>query len=98
MVSFSIDSALHSTKKSVNLKASIPSKLKTISKMKADEILNRNDLPVHKRLGKSSTSAATSQYVDSTISKRLGRVNIDKPAQKSSKAGSVFDRLGYNNS
>ncbi|XP_065357916.1 uncharacterized protein C19orf47 [Calliphora vicina] len=96
-----MNSKLHSTKKSINLKASPPSKLKTISKMKADEVLNRHDLPVHKRLGRSSPSAAkssssTSSSNVSTISKRLGRVNIDKSSPKNSRASSVFDRLGYN--
>lgn len=69
--------------------------------MKADELLNRHDLPVHKRLGKSSptsskSSTTTSSSTVSSISKRLGRVNIEKSSPKGGKSGSVFDRLGYN--
>ncbi|XP_023300208.2 uncharacterized protein C19orf47 homolog [Lucilia cuprina] len=94
-----LNAKLHSTKKSLNLKASPPSKMKTLSKMKADEVIQRHDLPVHKRLGKSSpittksssTSSSNSSNV-SNISKRLGRVNIEK---SSPKTASVFDRLGY---
>ncbi|KAM7354472.1 uncharacterized protein ACRADG_006121 isoform 1-T1 [Cochliomyia hominivorax] len=96
-----LNSKLHATKKTLNLKSSPPSnKLKNLSKMKADELINRHDLPVHKRLGKSSPSANTNKSSStgsvSSISKRLGRVNIEKSSPKNGKSGSVFDRLGYN--
>lgn len=107
-----IDTVLHTTKKTYNLKAAgsgsaksrlSPVKIKSI-RLKSDEILMRQELPVHRRLGgPCNISSTTSQGKSvSALSKRIGKVNISKnspalqrnPQQKSS--ASVFDRLGFN--
>ncbi|XP_030377296.1 uncharacterized protein LOC115626161 [Scaptodrosophila lebanonensis] len=101
-------SKLHATRKTYNLKASptkkvvarlSPVKGKTI-RMRSDEILSRQDVPVHKRLGVHPMTSA--KPVDRPreramfAQRRNTSVHIgNKPKGQGS---SVFDRLGFNNS
>ncbi|XP_018787087.1 PREDICTED: uncharacterized protein C19orf47 [Bactrocera latifrons] len=107
-----LNTILHTTKKTYNLKAASninaksrisPVKAKSL-RLKSDEILMRQELPVHRRLGGASNicSSTTQGKSVSALTKRVGRVNISKKSspiqrrpQKSS-ASSVFDRLGFN--
>ncbi|EDW46000.1 GM10268 [Drosophila sechellia] len=112
-------SKLHATKKTYNLKASparkpqarlSPVKGKTI-RMRSDELFSRQDtMPVHRRLGKTATSAPLrappapphrqqrpepqKKYVPP---RRHNSMNAGHSRQRDQN-GSVFDRLGFNNS
>ncbi|EDX04884.1 GD23873 [Drosophila simulans] len=112
-------SKLHATKKTYNLKASparkpqarlSPVKGKTI-RMRSDELFSRQDtMPVHRRLGKTATSAPLrappapphrqqrpepqKKYVPP---RRHNSMNAGHSRQRD-QSGSVFDRLGFNNS
>lgn len=92
-----LNSKLHTVKKPVNFKASPPSKVKALPKMKAD--LSRRDIPVHKRLGNMSSVKSSSPTSSvSAISKRLGKVHVASSTITQAKGtkASVFDRLGFN--
>ncbi|XP_011191154.2 uncharacterized protein C19orf47 [Zeugodacus cucurbitae] len=107
-----LNTILHSTKKTYNLKAASningktrisPVKAKSI-RLKSDEIIMRQELPVHRRLGGGSNISSTTTHGKSmsSLSKRVGKVNISKKSsttqrkpQKQSES-SVFDRLGFN--
>ncbi|XP_036321796.1 uncharacterized protein C19orf47 homolog isoform X2 [Rhagoletis pomonella] len=107
-----LNTVLHTTKKTYNLKAASsanaksrlsPVKIKSM-RLKSDEILMRQELPVHRRLGGPSNISSTTMQgkTVSALSKRIGNVNISKNSptlqrktQQKSYA-SVFDRLGFN--
>ncbi|CAD6997895.1 uncharacterized protein LOC101457644 isoform X2 [Ceratitis capitata] len=103
-----LNNILHTTKKTYNLKAATninsksrisPVKVKSL-RLKSDEIMMRQELPVHRRLGGGSNTSTSAKSM-SALSKRVGKVNISKnsstiqrmPKQKNST--SVFDRLGF---
>ncbi|XP_054745004.1 uncharacterized protein C19orf47 homolog [Anastrepha obliqua] len=107
-----LNTILHTTKKAYNLKAASnsspksrvsPVKIKSI-RLKSDEIMMRQEIPVHRRLGGGSNMNNTSMQGKSvsSLSKRISKVNISRnsPAmqrkQQQKNSGSVFDRLGFN--